>query len=293
MAAPSIWQASTGIQTTRCGAGWTERAVNSTSVAHCAQRIPRILCPWQDGMNRRQCCGTSGLVPRLTQRASATSLRWSNICVSALSPLRTPPRERKWRKVVATQPQTGPPLMSRGTTPRGMALLASRTASVTMRRSSRLRQCRPHRSDEAGAERAGRGTAVPRKDVPRRSRPAAQADRRGAPCIGGLPRTRDRYDGRETSRPRPLYRLSQQRACALPKDFGRLNAKASWLYQCGHVIVGHGILLLRRRRGSLMHSYDRPPFQILAVTGFRRWLVGLAVRVQRSFNGIGTRSDHG
>jgi hypothetical protein len=155
MAALSIWQASTGFPTTRYGTGWIERAASSISIAHCAQPIRRILCPWQDGMEWRQCCGASGLglLPRLTRRLSATSLPWSNTCVSALSPLRTPPRERKWRTAGAVQTQTGPPLMSRGTTPRGMALLASRTASVRMRRSSRRRQCGPHRSDDAGAER--------------------------------------------------------------------------------------------------------------------------------------------
>jgi hypothetical protein len=42
-----------------------------------------------------------------------------------------------------------------------------------------------------------------------------------------------------------LYGLGQQRARALPQDFGELIVKGSWLNQLEHVIVGHGISLLR------------------------------------------------
>jgi len=42
-----------------------------------------------------------------------------------------------------------------------------------------------------------------------------------------------------------LYGLSQQRARALPQDFGELVVKGSWLNQLEHVIVGRGISLLQ------------------------------------------------
>src|SRR5262249_6084382 len=67
-----------------------------------------------------------------------------------------------------------------------------------------------------------------------------------------------------------LYRLSQQRACALPQDFGELIVKASWLNQFEHVIVGHGISLLRWRSGGVKQPPRYAAFPILAVTNFQR-----------------------
>src|SRR5215475_15802721 len=58
-----------------------------------------------------------------------------------------------------------------------------------------------------------------------------------------------------------LYGLGQQRARALSQDFGELIVKRSWLNQLEHVIVGHGISLLRWRSGGVKHPHDMPPFR--------------------------------
>jgi hypothetical protein len=55
--------------------------------------------------------------------------------------------------------------------------------------------------------------------------------------------------------------LGQQRARALPQDFGELIIKGSWLNQLEHGIVGHGISLLRWRSGGVKHPHDMPPFR--------------------------------
>src|SRR5262249_28142931 len=55
-----------------------------------------------------------------------------------------------------------------------------------------------------------------------------------------------------------LYGLSHQRACALPQDFGELIVKGSRLNQFAHVIVGHGISLLRWRSGASSTPICRP-----------------------------------
>ncbi len=60
-----------------------------------------------------------------------------------------------------------------------------------------------------------------------------------------------------------LDRLRQQRARPLPQDFGELIVKASWLNQLEHVIVRHGISLLRWRSGGVKHPHDMPPFRFL------------------------------
>src|SRR6202007_2049677 len=57
-----------------------------------------------------------------------------------------------------------------------------------------------------------------------------------------------------------LHGLGQQRARALPQDFGELIVKASWLNKFGNVIVGHGISLLQWRSGGVKHPHDMPPF---------------------------------
>src|SRR5215469_7751884 len=67
----------------------------------------------------------------------------------------------------------------------------------------------------------------------------------------------------EKTRDFSLYGLSQQRACTLPQDFGELILKGSWLNQFEHVIVGHGISLLRWRSGGFKHPHDMPPFRLL------------------------------
>jgi hypothetical protein len=56
-----------------------------------------------------------------------------------------------------------------------------------------------------------------------------------------------------------LYGLSQQGARPLPQDFSELVVKGSWLNQLEHVIVGHGISLLRWRSGGFKHPHDMPP----------------------------------
>jgi hypothetical protein len=58
-----------------------------------------------------------------------------------------------------------------------------------------------------------------------------------------------------------LYCLGQRRSCALPEDFSELIVKGSWLNQLEHVIVGHGISLLRWRSGGVKHPHDMPPFR--------------------------------
>src|SRR5207245_3593916 len=58
-----------------------------------------------------------------------------------------------------------------------------------------------------------------------------------------------------------FYGLSKQPACPLSQDFGELIVKASWLNQFEHVIVGHGISLLRWRSGGVKHPHDMPPFR--------------------------------
>ena len=58
-----------------------------------------------------------------------------------------------------------------------------------------------------------------------------------------------------------LYGLGEQRARALPQDFGELIVKGSWLNQLEHGIVGHGISLLRWRSGGVKHPHDMPPFR--------------------------------
>ena len=58
-----------------------------------------------------------------------------------------------------------------------------------------------------------------------------------------------------------LYRLCQQAARTLPEDFGELIVKGSWLNQLEHVIIGHGISLLRWRSGGVKHPHDMPPFR--------------------------------
>src|SRR6202007_1456738 len=58
-----------------------------------------------------------------------------------------------------------------------------------------------------------------------------------------------------------LHGLGQQRARALPQDFGELIVKASWLNKFGNVIVGHGISLLQWRSGGVKHPHDMPPFR--------------------------------
>src|SRR5215468_276847 len=58
-----------------------------------------------------------------------------------------------------------------------------------------------------------------------------------------------------------LYGLSQQAARALPQDFGELVVKGSWLNQLEHIIVRHGISLLRWRSGGVKHPHDMPPFR--------------------------------
>ena len=58
-----------------------------------------------------------------------------------------------------------------------------------------------------------------------------------------------------------LDRLRQQRTRALPENFGELVVKGSWLNQLKHVIVRHGISLLRWRSGGVKHPHDMPPFR--------------------------------
>jgi len=58
-----------------------------------------------------------------------------------------------------------------------------------------------------------------------------------------------------------LDRLRQQRTRALPENFGELVVKGSWLNQLEHVIVRHGISLLRWRSGGVRHPHDMPPFR--------------------------------
>src|SRR5215470_913181 len=60
-----------------------------------------------------------------------------------------------------------------------------------------------------------------------------------------------------------LDRLRQQPASPLPQDFGELIVKGSWLNQFEHVIVGHGISLLRWRSGVVKQPHDMPPFRFL------------------------------
>src|ERR1700733_13361793 len=56
-----------------------------------------------------------------------------------------------------------------------------------------------------------------------------------------------------------LDRMCKQPARALPENFGELIVKGSWLNQLDHVIVGHGISLLRWRSGGFKHPHDMPP----------------------------------
>src|SRR5215470_16692601 len=71
-----------------------------------------------------------------------------------------------------------------------------------------------------------------------------------------------------------LYGLGQQRARAMPQDFGELIVKASWLNQLKNVIVGHGISLLRWRSGGFKHPHDMPPFRFAPspTSGDSSWL---------------------
>jgi hypothetical protein len=64
-------------------------------------------------------------------------------------------------------------------------------------------------------------------------------------------------------------RLRQQGARAIAQDFCERILEASWLNQPRHVIVGHGISLLRWRSEVVKQPHDMPPSPIHAVTNFR------------------------
>jgi hypothetical protein len=99
----------------------------------------RIPCQWRDGMSWRRCCGTSGsrFLPKLIRRPSVTSLLSSNTCAFApFSPI-LPPREPRWRKLRAMEPQAGSPVRPYGMkqVPTGMVLLKSQRVFASSRRS--------------------------------------------------------------------------------------------------------------------------------------------------------------
>src|SRR5258707_8334330 len=54
-------------------------------------------------------------------------------------------------------------------------------------------------------------------------------------------------------------RQGQQSTRPIAKDFGELIVDVSWLNQLDDVIFGHGISLLRWRRGALNPPHDMPP----------------------------------
>src|SRR3981189_3433094 len=56
-----------------------------------------------------------------------------------------------------------------------------------------------------------------------------------------------------------LDRLGQQSTRPIAQDFGELIVDVSWLNQLDDVIFGHGISLLRWRRGGVKHPHDMPP----------------------------------
>jgi hypothetical protein len=58
-----------------------------------------------------------------------------------------------------------------------------------------------------------------------------------------------------------LYGLRQQGLRSPPYNFGELIVKGSWLNQFEHVIVGHGISLLRWRSGGFRYPHDMSPFR--------------------------------
>jgi hypothetical protein len=65
-----------------------------------------------------------------------------------------------------------------------------------------------------------------------------------------------------------IHGLSQQRARALPQDFGELIVKGSGLNQLERAIVGHGISLLRWRSRGVKHFDDMPPFRFAPSSTF-------------------------
>ncbi len=65
-----------------------------------------------------------------------------------------------------------------------------------------------------------------------------------------------------------LDSLGKQRAGAVAQDFCEWVVEGSWLNQFGHVIVRHGISLLRWRSEVVKQPHDMPPSPIQAVTNF-------------------------
>jgi hypothetical protein len=176
---------STGFPTTRCGTGWTERAVNSISSAPCAQPIPRIPCQWRDGMSWRRRCGTSGsgFLPKLIRGPSVTSLLSSNTCACAPFHPTLLLREPGWRKLRVMEPQAGSPVKPPGMTqiPTGMVLLKSQRVFASSQRSlfgppprlltaTSLITTRPPRSIEPAHAVAGQPSTRPRIPPGRRHR---------------------------------------------------------------------------------------------------------------------------
>ena len=81
---------------------------------------------------------------------------------------------------------------------------------------------------------------------------------------------------------------------ALPQDFGELVVKGSWLNQLEHIIVRHGILLLRWRSGGVKHPHDMPPFrfrrhQLQAIALAEGWASSQRNAFQLRLNGEGNR----
>ena len=66
-----------------------------------------------------------------------------------------------------------------------------------------------------------------------------------------------------------LHRLCQQGTRAIAQNLCERILEGSWLNQLRHVIVGHGISLLRWRSEVVKQPHDMPPSPIQAVTNFR------------------------
>jgi len=62
--------------------------------------------------------------------------------------------------------------------------------------------------------------------------------------------------------------LRQQGTRPIAQDFRERVLEGSWLNQLGHVIVWHGISLLRWRSEVVKQPHDMPPSPLHAVTNF-------------------------
>src|SRR5712664_4694515 len=57
-----------------------------------------------------------------------------------------------------------------------------------------------------------------------------------------------------------LHGLRQQRSRAVAQHLGQRVGKRPWLGELDHIILGHGVSLLRWRSGGVEHPHDTPPY---------------------------------